>query len=299
MARRNGWKVEIKKPRMCFTRFSYERYPAFRYVKDGKRAYHWEATGLSESEAKRYEEAARRDGYSVRALPPALLRSSGYRREFMSRNPGPWRCRYCGRALRRDEDMEVDHLVPVAAAQKSPVARQILASIGAEGVNDASNLVPSCHACNARKGSKTGLWLIRGVLGAHRSYWVVLRIAQAPSRSLPLARFRGRVCSRSLHSAFLLSGVFRALRDLDRKNPGQSTLPCWQRYRCARIFALSDSGMLIVAGGCWRAERGEWAAAICRGPRAVSSDPTKAAAGKEPSKWLYPQLRDRGFCTRS
>lgn len=70
MSRRNGWKVEIKKPRMCFTRFSYERYPAFRYVKDGKRAYHWEATGLSESEAKRYEEAARRDGYSVRALRP-------------------------------------------------------------------------------------------------------------------------------------------------------------------------------------------------------------------------------------
>ena len=40
MARQNGWKVEIKKPRMCFIRFSYERYPAFRYVKDGKRAYH-------------------------------------------------------------------------------------------------------------------------------------------------------------------------------------------------------------------------------------------------------------------
>lgn len=179
MARQNGWKVEIKKPRMCFTRFSYGRYPAFRYVKDGKRAYHWEATGLSESEAKRYEEAARRDGYSVRALPPALLRSSGYRREFMSRNPGPWRCRYCGRALRRDEDMEVDHLVPVAAAQKSRAARQFLASIGAESVNDAPNLVPSCHACNARKGSKTGLWLIRGVLGAHRSYWIALRIAQA------------------------------------------------------------------------------------------------------------------------
>lgn len=75
--------------------------------------------------------------------------------------------------------MEVDHLVPVAAAQKSRVARQILASIGAESVNDAPNLVPSCHACNARKGSKTGLWLIRGVLGAHRSYWIALRIAQA------------------------------------------------------------------------------------------------------------------------
>ena len=123
--------------------------------------------------------------------------------------------------------------------------------------------------------------------------------AGAASRSLPLARFRGRACSRSLHSAFLLNGVFRALQDLDRKNPGQSTLPCWQRYSCARIFTPSDSGVLIVAGGCWRAERGEWAAAICRGPRAVSSDPTKAAAGKEPSKWLYPQLRDRGFRTRS
>lgn len=123
--------------------------------------------------------------------------------------------------------------------------------------------------------------------------------AGAACRCLPLARFRGRVCSRSLDSALLLSDVFRALRDLDCKNPGQSTLPCWQRYSCARIFALSHSGMSIVAGGRWHVERGEWAAAICRGPRAVSSDPTKAAVGKEPSKWLYPQLRDRGFRTRS
>lgn len=66
MTRRDGWKVEIKKPRMCFTRFSYERYPAFRYVKDGKRAYHWEATGLSESEAKRSATRRRRAETAIR-----------------------------------------------------------------------------------------------------------------------------------------------------------------------------------------------------------------------------------------
>ena len=101
--------------------------------------------------------------------------------------------------------------------------------------------------------------------------------AGAACRCLPLARFRGRVCSRSLHSAFLLSGVFRALQDLDRKNPGQSTLPCWQRYSCARIFTSSDSGMSIVAGGCWHAERG--------------SGPRRYAAALVPSHPILPKRR--------
>lgn len=35
-------------------------------------------------------------------------------------------------------------------------------SVPPEGVNSLSNLVPACHKCNRRKGSKCGFWLIRG-----------------------------------------------------------------------------------------------------------------------------------------
>ena len=64
MTRRDGWKVEIKKPRMCFTRFSYERYPAFRYVKDGKRAYLWRPQGFPR--AKRSATRRRRAETAIR-----------------------------------------------------------------------------------------------------------------------------------------------------------------------------------------------------------------------------------------
>lgn len=49
------------------------------------------------------------------------------------------RCAYCGKsAAELGRRLEMDHVVPIAKG----------------GTNDASNVVPACRSCNARKGAK-------------------------------------------------------------------------------------------------------------------------------------------------
>lgn len=174
-----SYKVELRKRRRS-ARFRQDRYPGFRYVRTGSRArsYHWEAV-VDGEELAAVRERARADGFEVRAVPAEMARSSTYRRDFLAANPGPHRCRYCRRRLGEGE-LTVDHLVPVALAQRSATARALLSLMGAEeGVNDPANLVPACPRCNSRKGCKGGLWILRGMLGRHRAYWILLRAAQA------------------------------------------------------------------------------------------------------------------------
>lgn len=87
-------------------------------------------------------------------------RNSSYRNEFLSAvQPvrGKYRCVYCGRRV-KPEKMQVDHVVAVHLAQRGFLAKLLVP----KGVNDISNLVPACRRCNRRKGSKGGLWIIRG-----------------------------------------------------------------------------------------------------------------------------------------
>ena len=89
------------------------------------------------------------------------LRSDNYRSEFIRRWPqkhGYYRCVYCGKRIDKNH-MEVDHVVPVHAVQHNFLYRLC---VPYDGVNSIANLVPSCHRCNRKKGSKCGLWMIRG-----------------------------------------------------------------------------------------------------------------------------------------
>lgn len=45
-----------------------------------------------------------------------------------------------------------------------------------ENINDQKNLVASCQLCNSRKGSKAGLWIIRGLLGRYYLSWIIFYI---------------------------------------------------------------------------------------------------------------------------
>ena len=104
-------------------------------------------------------------------------RSDNYRQEFLASNCGELRCRYCHKKLsgtKKSNKLEVDHLIPIAAARRSAVARMLLKHIGCDTVNDMSNLVPACRRCNRRKSSKMGIWYIRGVLGKFETYWICL-----------------------------------------------------------------------------------------------------------------------------
>lgn len=87
-------------------------------------------------------------------------RNSSYRNQFLNAVPpvrGKYRCVYCGRRV-RPEKMQVDHVVAVHLAQKGFLPKLLVP----KGVNDISNLAPACRRCNRRKGSKGGLWIIRG-----------------------------------------------------------------------------------------------------------------------------------------
>lgn len=87
-------------------------------------------------------------------------RDNSYRERFIEAHPphnGKYRCVYCGRKINKD-DMQVDHVIAVGRVKRNWLYRLCLP----DGVNDLSNLVPSCRKCNHRKGSKGGLWAIRG-----------------------------------------------------------------------------------------------------------------------------------------
>ncbi len=103
----------------------------------------------------------------------AWERSYNYRDVFFQSYDPPYRCRYCNRKLAK-KYLTVDHIVPVAGTRKSFLARWILKSRGIKTVNDPRNLCASCRRCNASKGAKMGLWLIRGWLGQYRAYWITL-----------------------------------------------------------------------------------------------------------------------------
>lgn len=87
-------------------------------------------------------------------------RDSSYRERYISAHPpknGKYRCVYCGRLVAKDK-MEVDHVVAVDRVKRNWLYRLCVPN----GVNDLNNLVCSCHRCNHKKGSKGGLWIIRG-----------------------------------------------------------------------------------------------------------------------------------------
>lgn len=103
-------------------------------------------------------------------------RSKDYRQKFIRMHPpdkhGKYRCVYCGKRIKKDE-MQVDHVIPVGAMRRHRLLRTHLKG----GVNDISNLVPSCRKCNLKKSSKTWLhYRIRARLGSHEGYWAFRKI---------------------------------------------------------------------------------------------------------------------------
>lgn len=104
-------------------------------------------------------------------------RSSNYRQRFFASTQEPYRCRYCHRRLSK-EKVFIDHIIPVAKAQKNKGAKHLLKLKRCENVNSLRNLAPACKKCNSRKSDKMGLWVLRGWLGKYRLYWLFVRLFQ-------------------------------------------------------------------------------------------------------------------------
>lgn len=108
-------------------------------------------------------------------------RSTNYRCNFFKVNKGlrgrrkHYHCSYCGRIKKKD-DITVDHLIPVNKVLKGHHKRfwkMILRFNGINDINDTRNLVPACRKCNSRKGTNTGIWILRGLVGRHFGFWCI------------------------------------------------------------------------------------------------------------------------------
>jgi hypothetical protein len=111
--------------------------------------------------------------YKYRCFDSRYERSTSYRKTFFDTHKGPYRCAYCGRRLRSENKIEVDHLVPVSKAKSSFGVRTWLHICGITNVNDHRNLVASCQKCNRKKSNKMGFWTIRGALGRFKIFWIM------------------------------------------------------------------------------------------------------------------------------
>lgn len=110
-------------------------------------------------------------------------RRADYRRRFFSGHKPDlgkkYICVYCGRRLKKDS-VTVDHLYPVGCVSRDVKLQKKLERQGIRNINDPKNLVASCQSCNARKGNRMGLWILRGKLGRHLWLWWIryaLRLA--------------------------------------------------------------------------------------------------------------------------
>lgn len=106
-------------------------------------------------------------------------RSADYRRMFFESGrtkafKNKYFCAYCGKVLSEDK-VCVDHLISVKKTQTVLFYFNLIDKLGFDSVNDVRNLVPACRRCNARKGAKGRLWVLRGLIGQFPVFWAVFR----------------------------------------------------------------------------------------------------------------------------
>jgi hypothetical protein len=117
-------------------------------------------------------------GYKFRSFDKRYERNSNYRKTYFEHNEGPYHCTYCGRRIKA-EDLEVDHLIPVAKAKSSIMVRTWLHLCGITNVNSYKNLVSSCEKCNRKKSDKMGFWIPLGIVGRYKMFWTIRNIIVA------------------------------------------------------------------------------------------------------------------------
>lgn len=154
----------------------------FRYSKTDSA---WILTIYCNSEQKKYyKKLSKKCGLSISFIDTNTIRSNDYRLNFFNYYDGIFHkkiyaCAYCGHIHKKD-NITIDHIVPVHKAQNSMLCRFYLRHVvGTSNVNDVHNLAPACSKCNSSKGSKTGLWIVRGSTGKFFSSYITRKIIEA------------------------------------------------------------------------------------------------------------------------
>jgi len=129
---------------------------------------------LSQGEAEDLRYLCYRWGLKFKYADDYVQRSSDYRETFFETykpaTGNKYFCAYCGRLLPRRK-LTVDHIYPVAPVASNLRLQKKLKRKGYKSVNDERNLVAACDHCNKSKGTKMGLWVLKGHLGRCKFLW--------------------------------------------------------------------------------------------------------------------------------
>ena len=167
--------VEIKDGRNKTYYYRSELYKlGFRFKKKNKI---WVLKTYDHSLIEYYSMFAKARKLNISCFDEYHDRNNYYRSDFFKyykpQIKGKYICAYCGKLL-SPEEVSVDHIIPIKKAKRNRFARTLMKIIKINDINDCRNLTASCMSCNAKKGSKLGLWAIRGYLGRYKSFWLII-----------------------------------------------------------------------------------------------------------------------------
>lgn len=150
----------------------------FEFIKKAYGKGYWQKKIIQENieEISKYKEFCKKNKLKLELIESEFTRSSDYRTTFFAKNPGfhdRYICAYCGKILKK-ENVTVDHVFPIDKVSRSSFYKKIVIWLNIKNINDYKNLVCACKKCNSSKGSKMGLWILRGFLGKHIIYWCLL-----------------------------------------------------------------------------------------------------------------------------
>lgn len=186
------WDCRIRVPKRSRKRFDKARYPGFKYKYDGPGRFHFEASGLTRPQRDEFLKKAREDKFVFNSAERSFRRSSDYRERFLEANPGPWRCRYCHRRIDCEEQVTVDHVIPVDAvdpfgsypAGKRAAAAGCLDASGCEASTTRETWRRRARGVTPRRATAWAFGSFGDIWAPMRWYWPVVRCCQAAALAL-------------------------------------------------------------------------------------------------------------------
>jgi len=141
----------------------------------------YELKNASEEDSQQWKAYAKRNKLKIMIVAEEYTRSNDYRDTFFKTYkpavPAKYRCAYCGRKFER-KNVTVDHIFSVNALMYKQTTRDLADFCGIHGANEAKNLVAACKRCNSKKGTKGGLWIVRGFLGRSEKLWKIRKVVR-------------------------------------------------------------------------------------------------------------------------
>lgn len=140
-----------------------------------------ENSKIAKDELKKIKKLCDRGKLTIIEKDSNYQRSNTYRNDYFKKHPygiigNYYQCVYCGKFIKK-EKVSVDHLFPINRVEKGKYRnlwKKLLKLRGITNINQTENLVSACQSCNLQKSTKIKKWYLKGCIGRHFIYWVVI-----------------------------------------------------------------------------------------------------------------------------